>query len=278
MTVRPVIEETRFWHASDIGNVDLLKATFVSHSFPRHAHEGYVIGIIEAGAEAFHYRGALHTAPAGSIVLINPDTVHTGHAADDAGWTYRMMYPAEALLKTLAGQMAGRPVDAPYFPDPVIFDPPLARDIRRLHRTLETGASTIERQHLFMATMARLITRHAGNRPPSPKTGGDHRAVRQIKTYLVEHHADNIGLAHLARLTGLSPYYLTRLFTKATGMPPHAYLTQVRIFRAKQLLRQGFTLSETAVATGFSDQSHLSRHFKRLVGVTPGRYATGCIR
>lgn len=267
-------ERAKFWHADDIGRLELLRARYVSHTFPRHVHEGYVIGVIEAGVEAFTYRGTLYHAPAGSIVLINPDTVHTGHAGDENGWIYRTLYPSRDLVRNIAAQMADRHTGLPWFPEPVIRDAHLARLIRNMHITLETSDAALERETRFIWAVSRLIDRHAANAPPTRPGRGDQRAVERIREYLCAHYRDNIPLDRLAALVGLSPFYLTRLFTQSTGLPPHAYLTQVRVERAKTLLRRGRSLTDTALAAGFSDQSHLTRHFKRIVGVTPGQYAS----
>jgi len=90
-------EQAIYWRATDLGNLDLLRATFVKHAFARHAHEGYALGVIERGAETFRYRGASHRAPAGSVVLINPGEAHTGQAAEASGWSYAMFYPEAEL-------------------------------------------------------------------------------------------------------------------------------------------------------------------------------------
>jgi AraC-like DNA-binding protein len=266
-------EKACFWHAEDIGHLELLKAVYVRHVFSRHAHEGYAIGVIEAGTEAFYYRGKLHVAPTGSIVAINPDTVHTGHAAEKSGWAYRMLYPSKDLVLDVYAQGKGGAAELPYFPDPVIRDDDLAPRIQKLHRTLETSVSTLERETQFLLVIGQLISRHVRNRFRPKETGRDHRAVLRIKDYIHAHSAENISLHQLADLAGLSPYYLTRLFTRVEGLPPHAYLTQVRIGRAKAFIRQGMSLSEVAVAAGFTDQSHFTRHFKRLIGVTPGKFS-----
>ncbi|RJQ48713.1 MAG: AraC family transcriptional regulator [Desulfobacteraceae bacterium] len=266
-------EKACFWHAEDIGHLELLKAVYVRHVFSRHAHEGYAIGVIEAGTEAFYYRGKLHVAPTGSIVAINPDTVHTGHAAEKSGWAYRMLYPSKDLVLDVSAQGKGGAAELPYFPDPVIRDDDLARRIQKLHRTLETSVSTLERETQFLLVIGQLISRHVRNRFQPKETGRDHRAVIRIKDYIHACSTENISLHQLADLAGLSPYYLTRLFTRIEGLPPHAYLTQVRIGRAKAFIRQGMSLSEVAVAAGFTDQSHFTRHFKRLVGVTPGKFS-----
>jgi AraC-like DNA-binding protein len=93
-----------------------------------------------------------------------------------------------------------------------------------------------------------------------------------VRDYLDAHCADNPSLADLARLTGLSPHYLNRLFQRQVGLPPHAYLVQRRLMRARQLIRAGHSPLEASLESGFSDQSHLHRHFKRTHGLTPGQY------
>jgi AraC-like DNA-binding protein len=265
-------EQTKFWLARDIGQVELLRARYITHTFSRHTHEGFAIGIIEQGAEQFYYRGATHVAPAGSIVLINPAEVHTGHAAGDDGWLYRMLYPEAGLLQQAASEAAGRQRGIPYFPEPVIRDAHLTRLIRHLHRTLEQSDSHLARQAQFLETLVQLVLRHADDRPSLSPATGPHRAVRQARAYLEAHFTENVTLADLAKIAGLSQFHLTRLFRQALGLPPHAYLTQVRIRKAKGFLTTGLPIAQVAAETGFTDQSHLTRHFKRIVGVPPGQY------
>lgn len=265
-------EQTKFWLARDIGQVELLRARYITHSFSRHTHEGFAIGIIEQGAEQFYYRGATHVAPAGSIVLINPGEVHTGHAADDDGWVYRMLYPEATLLQQAASEAAGRERGIPYFPQPVIRDAHLTRLIRQLHRTLEQSDSHLARQAQFLETLVQLVLRHADDRPGLSRPSGPHRAVQQTRAYLEAHFTENVSLAELTEVAGLSRFHLTRLFRQTLGLPPHAYLTQVRVRKAKGLLTAGLPIAQVAAETGFTDQSHLTRHFKRVVGVTPGQY------
>ncbi len=97
--------------------------------------------------------------------------------------------------------------------------------------------------------------------------------MRRVRDYLHDHLAEQVTLDDIARLARLSPFYLLRVFGAATGMPPHTYQTQLRIRRAKELLRAGLPIAETAYLVGFADQSHLTRHFKRSVGVPPGQFA-----
>ncbi|MDX6281554.1 MAG: hypothetical protein QOH03_2625 [Kribbellaceae bacterium] len=98
-------------------------------------------------------------------------------------------------------------------------------------------------------------------------------AVQVVRGYLEENYAATVSLDELARMVSLSPFHLARLFREEVGMPPHAFQLQLRLTRAKDLLRQGRPVSEVAIETGFFDLSHFTRHFKRHVGISPGRYA-----
>src|ERR1700730_705909 len=98
-------EQAKFWRDTTLSNLELLRATYVTHTFAPHTHEGYVIGVVEQGAEQFQYRRKKHVAPTGSIVLINPGEMHTGSSATEDGWTYRTFYPSTELLQQAASQL-----------------------------------------------------------------------------------------------------------------------------------------------------------------------------
>lgn len=234
-TFDPMKKAAKFWHAPDIGGLELLKATYISHTFTRHTHAGYVIGTIDRGVEVYEYRGRTHFAMPGDIVVINPDMVHTGYAVDNRGWIYRMFYPSVDLMKGLVEAMSGSRNDTPYFNATVIKDPVLAREMRMLHQVLEQSSSRLERQTHFFDVMGRLSLKHAG-RPPAVRPAGPERetpakAVADID--LPPGH--NISLEELSTHVGLSPFYFSRVFTRQMGLPPHAYRKQKRIPKAKQM-------------------------------------------
>lgn len=265
-------EYAKIWRADDIGDIELLHARYINYSFARHTHEGAAVGVIEEGAESFYYRGAMHTAPVGQIVVFNPDEVHTGQGADERGWRFRIFYLDSRLLQQAAAELSGRPGDIPFFADPTIHDPEAAAMLRNLHMSLESGGSALERQSKFVWAFANLVQRHADDRPVARAIGGEKSVVRLVREYLENHFAENVSLEELTTFSGLSSYHLIRVFRAETGLPPHAYLEQIRIHRARQLLRAGASIADVAFQTGFSDQSHFTRHFKKMTGVTPGQY------
>ncbi|NEQ23209.1 MAG: helix-turn-helix transcriptional regulator, partial [Microcoleus sp. SIO2G3] len=121
-------------------------------------------------------------------------------------------------------------------------------------------------------TLAQLITRHADSGCKFKSIGNESQPVKRVRDYLEANYTENVTLEQLSAVANLSPFYLLRTFRKQVGLPPHGYLNQVRLVRAKSLLAQGCQIAQVAHETGFTDQSHLTRHFKRMVGVTPGQY------
>jgi AraC-like DNA-binding protein len=139
--------------------------------------------------------------------------------------------------------------------------------------TLEDRNSPLlEREALFWWVMAELILRHSDDPPPLQEAKPERNCVKKVRDYIESHYADNLSLNQLASLVNYTPYHIIRLFNRSVGLPPHAYLTLVRIREAKQLLANGFSIADAACQTGFVDQSHLTKHFKRVFGITPGQY------
>lgn len=266
-------ERRRFWRIEQGGGTEVLDADFRTHTYSRHVHDRYVFGVVTRGAETFYYRGGHHVVAAGELVILNPDEVHDGMAATRDGWAYSMSYlPPEALrLEDDAGQ--------PYFRQPVVDDPELAAQYFRSHAGItDDGASRLTRDSLFLKAVSALVARHAAGPRPPRRRGLETAAVSRVRDYLDAHYADNVALDTLAALAGLTPLYLIRVFRNTVGLPPHAYHMQRRILGAARHLRAGTPIAQVAADCGFADQSHLTRHFKRMVGVTPGEFRAGSFK
>jgi len=198
-------ERARFWRLPDLHGLEVLHATYLTHTFARHTHDGFVVGIIERGVEAFYYRGATRLAPAGSIVVVEPGEMHTGQAGSRLGWTYRVLYPEAVLLQRAAVALGGSPDRVPSFPA-VIEDPALYALFQQLHATLDGSASALERESGLTLALARLVARHGDSRLALPSTGRERGAVELVRHYLETHYGENPSLDELARLAGLSPF------------------------------------------------------------------------
>jgi len=273
---RRAVESARHWRDRDVG-FDLLSATYVHHRFDLHTHETYVLGVVVGGAARFAWRGATYLSPRGTVMLIEPEVPHTGGAAIDEGWTYRILYPPHELVRAVARQVTGRDGYEPSFAAPVIEDPRLARALVRAYGAVEDDASAFEKESLLVEALGLLVARHSRaegtRRAPDGSARGRAHLARAIRSHIDARASSRVSLAELAEAAGVSPFHLGRVFKEHFGLPPHAYLKQVRIRRAKELLARGVSPAEVAIDVGFFDQAHMSRHFRRTVGVAPGRFA-----
>lgn len=269
------VERTRFWTPHELRGVELLHAHYIEQRFAPHVHEGFVFTVIEQGAQSFRHRGSDHLAPAGSMVLINPDELHTGSRAHEQGWRYRGFYPDNHLMVGVLAELGLDTGGLPSFADSVLHDPPLHRMFAELHRLLDSRASALQQQTAWREAILTLFQRHA--RLPSPQAPGrEPQVVARAKELLSSCLAAPPSLEQLARAVNLSPFHLARVFRRATGLPPHAWLMQRRLERARGLLKDGCAPLSVAMQLGFADQSHLSRQFKQTYGVGPGAYRKAC--
>jgi AraC-like DNA-binding protein len=263
-----------FWRVPRYRGLEFLRATFRRYAYARHTHETYAIAAIIAGCETFFHRGAQRYASAGSVAIVCPDELHDG-APHAGGFSYRTLYPSVALMREIAEDLTGRPLPhPPWFSASVIHDPALAAGVARLHAVLcpeETPASVLEQDARLVAFLAHLIAHHA-DLDALPPVGRESRAVTRAREVIDARFAEEVELAELARLAGLSRSHLIRAFRRETGLTPHAYQIDRRFRAARRRLERGEPPSAVAAACGFFDQSHLNRVFKARTGVTPGVY------
>ncbi|MFH9742270.1 AraC family transcriptional regulator [Streptomyces roseolus] len=263
-------ERARYWQYAELPGVDLLHAHYIRKTFSRHTHETFVYAAITEGVESFHSGSELVHAGPGQIALVNPDTPHTGYAGVPEGWTYRTIYPDAELIGSIAADALG--VRAPVgFTRPVVDDPYAAQLVIGVHRAAEEG-NALAADSLLRLVTARMLRSHGGRLRPSAPPGAGAGDAARAREVLEERMAEPPTLERLAADLGTSPFALLRAFRAAYGMPPHTWLTDARVRRARRLLDAGTPPAEAAVAVGFTDQPHLNRHFTRSVGVPPGAY------
>lgn len=239
-----------------------LAARFQGHAYDRHRHDSYAIGETLFGAQAFQYRGAERVSHAGQIMVIHPDEAHDGHADVPEGFAYRMLYVDPALI--------GAALDGaspPFVPDVVAADPELARIIGD---GFEEPTDPLAINSIVTRLADRLQQR--SDRKARPQSGYSLAAIERVRSFLEETTDATITSAALERIADMDRFALARAFRAAFGTSPHRYLVARRIARAQRLMASGTPLAEAAIAAGFADQSHFTRHFKAHMGLTPGRF------
>ncbi|MEV5434491.1 AraC family transcriptional regulator [Streptomyces sp. NPDC052682] len=264
-------QEQAHWTRSRLGRcgppLDLLTARFDRHVYAPHAHAEYTIGVTVGGLEVIAYRGGrVHSGP-GSLVVLEPGEMHTGGPAAPDGYAYRALYAAPALL---ADGTLG--TGLPHFRDAVLDDPELAAALRLAHRDLSACPDPLEAESRLPWLLTALARRHSTARASDDTVPGADRVAHAVRDRLADELLAPPSLAALATDLGLSRYQLLRAFRTTMGVPPYAWLAQYRVIRARGLLDRGLRPAEVAALVGFADQAHLTRWFRRVLGVTPAAY------
>ncbi|UUU34331.1 AraC family transcriptional regulator [Streptomyces sp. CA-210063] len=263
-------EQTR-WTRATLGRpdhpLDLLTARFDRHRYAPHTHEEFSVGVCVLGASCIDYRGGALKVGEGAIVVLAPGEPHTGESAYGT-YGYRALYPAPALLTD--GILGG----VPHFRDPVLHDPELAAALRTAHTELSTCPDPLEAESRLPWLLTALARRHSTSGASSDRLPGADTIAVAVRDRLADELLSPPSLADLATDLGLSRYQLLRAFRTTMGMPPYAWLAQHRVSRARGLLEAGGRPAEVAGQVGFADQAHMTRWFRRVLGVTPAAYRT----
>jgi AraC-like DNA-binding protein len=242
---------------------------------PSHVHQDYQIAISTRVPGIYTCGGKKVSCVPGDIIIFNPGEVHGAGRCERLGdEPSKLIYLAPARVSTMLSQTLDHQVDDHIFTSRTTGHPHLVSLLHSQHALSQARSQDLESDsvslHFFILLWLRLNPDRASSLPDLDARAG---AIRRAREYIHAHFADNILLESLAMECGMSPFHLCRTFTKAVGVPPHAYQTSVRIDTAKKMLANGERGAAVAAATGFFDQSHFAKKFKQLVGVSPGQYA-----
>jgi AraC-like DNA-binding protein len=242
---------------------------------PRHAHEEYQLNLSFNEPGGIRYRGAYHVVPAGQLSVVMPGEIHEPRDPSERTTvsTHLTLYVQPSAFAAAARELAPSWRGLPTFGELALADPVVVKRFAAAHAALAASAG-LPADVLLLELLAELVRRQAGVRL-SGRDAQAHKAVQLAREYLHANRSEQVSLADLSAVSGLSPYRLTRLFRAALGVPPHSYQIQLRVEHAKRLLLSGHSVSAAGHEAGFYDLSHFTRHFRRHVGVPPGKYATG---
>ncbi|MEU5087472.1 AraC family transcriptional regulator [Streptomyces sp. NPDC021356] len=256
--------EVSAWRPRVPGVVEVFHAHFTEYAYPMHVHEAWTLLIVDDGAVRYDLDRHEHGTPHDTVSLLPPHVPHNGSPALPGGFRKRVVYLDSSRL---GEELIGAAVDGPDLRDPV-----LRRRVGQLHSALGRRGDELEAESRLALVGERLRDhlRHRVADPEPPRR--DPVLARRLRDLLDARVVDGVPLEEAARLLHAHPAHLVRAFSGAYGIAPHQYLMSRRVGRARRLLLDGLPPGEVASETGFCDQAHLTRHFKKLVGVTPGRF------
>ncbi|NRD77946.1 AraC family transcriptional regulator [Bacillus sp. BRMEA1] len=251
-------------------NIETYRFKGIMQKFPAHFHEYYVIGFIEEGQRYLVCKGEEYIINPGDLLLFNPYDTHSCEQIDGKTLDYRCINVKPEVMKKAVLEINGNE-NLPYFKQSVVYHSESVSNLRELHLKISDGGSAFKKEELFLYLLEELIQSHSELTILSSSSETSHE-IKLVCNYLEENYTKMITLNDLSNITGWSKYRLLRSFTKQKGISPYSYLETIRINHAKKLLEQGVKPIEVTFLTGFSDQSHLTKFFKRLVGLTPKQY------
>ncbi|MTH97735.1 AraC family transcriptional regulator [Roseibium sp. RKSG952] len=256
------------WSAKPEAGVERIEAVFRGQGFSPHRHDTYAIGLTMRGVQRFMYRGEERASLAGQVIVLHPDEMHDGGAGTETGLHYRMIYvPPEHISEALQDTANGR---LPFVREAILADHRFRKCLIEALLDMDQDMGPLKRAGVI-SDLAHCLELFSDSR-----TGRSQAlhwpAIRQCAAYLRENTTASVDVADLETLSGLDRFSLARQFRAAFGTSPHRYLVMRRLEAVKAALAAGETLAGTAITCGFSDQSHMTRHFKRAFGMPPGKW------
>lgn len=253
-------ESVRAWHPEVPQLQEVLHATFQQHAYPAHTHDSWTVMILDRGAVTYDLHRSEHHAVPAAVTLLPPHVPHDGRSATvGRSFHKRVLYLEPGWLPRRAADAAVR---APTLPGAE-----LVREVSDIHADLEAGDA--------LAAEGALLelrgTVHERLEEPS-FASNDAPLARRLRQMLDERLEETFTLAEAAQLLGVNSNHLVRAFSESYGIAPHRYVIGRRVDRARRLLLDGHLPAQVAVDAGFHDQPHLTRHFRRVLGTTPGAF------
>lgn len=260
-------ESGTWWRNERLPSIELFRGTYRKYEFAKHFHTVPAMGVLEAGAMGSFHEKTNHSLFTGDVLLFNPGEVHAPFPISEGGWSFRMLYLKPKLFERLSQEFGQSSIR---FVRPFVTDAVLSQVLLDLHKRLEGSCDTLEVESLLLSGVERTVARYASKSVIGPARI-EREKVQRMQKYIHEHYESDVSLENLATVADLSIFHLVRTFQKTVGITPHRYLTQIRVEMGKRLLQRGSEITDVAFQVGFADQSHFTRHFKRIFGVTPGQ-------
>lgn len=248
--------------------LEVICGRHVRHEFSRHTHRMLCIGIVEQGTRTILCRGERYKVVPDQIFIIPPDEVHSC-GSEGEPHTYRLFLIRSDVLNMILPKTEEDNYD---FKNLVFDDRKRFEELLNLHAVLMSAETSFFKQSAVISTIGDVVEHCADIGKVVRISNKQHDSVKRVQNFIETHYEECFSLGDIARYAYLSPYYLIRVFRQIIGIPPHIYQQQVRIRHAKEMLVHGISLVEVASKTGFTDQSHFSNVFKKMIGITPGEY------
>lgn len=256
-------DRVRAWRPHVAGVAEVLHAEWRDHSYPAHTHDTWTLLLVDNGLIGYELDSHAHlAAPGAGVTLLPPHVAHDGRPGTSRGFRKRVVYLEGDVF---AESLIGAAVDGPSMTDEALH-----HETSELDRALVLGDDLEAESRL--ALVVERLTWHLSGRPALIFASSPAAVAQRARQIVDDDPAAVIRIADVAATVGVTTAHLVRSFTRSYGIAPHRYLLGRRLDLARRRLLAGEAPADVALATGFYDQAHLTRHFRRLLATTPGRY------
>lgn len=261
-------------HGACPAGMERHEAFFAGFAYEPHRHDTYAIGYTFEGVQSFGYRGTEEHSLPGHVMILHPDEMHDGHAGTDDGFRFRMLYLRPDLIRDALAQSGpgGTQAPLPFVAGAVSNDERLIRALLPALADLDVEIDPLEADRIIQE-LADALNAISGSRRRAA-TPLHQQAVDRARDYLRANLEMSVTSEELEQETGLDRYELARQFRRLVGTSPYRYLVMRRLDAVRDAIFNGEPLADAAAGAGFADQAHMTRHFKKAFGVTPGKWLT----
>lgn len=237
--------------------------------YKEHLHDTFSIGINLKGKSIYTNKNNKYNLDDESMIaVVNANTIHSCNPIDKAPNLYYMMYLDENWCYGIQNSISPDIDNFKAFPENILYNKKLYEEFKTLCMNLFSNISYMEREDELIVFFTKLF----GEYIEESKEQIENEKFEEIKEYLNKNYQANISLDELSKKFDLNPFYIIRLFKTNLNITPHSYLLNIKINKAKEFLKDGYSIVDTALECGFSDQSHFHRNFLKIVATTPKEY------
>ena len=258
------MKKLQFYRDKELGCFEIKEGCSNLPAEKPHCHTEAAIGIIDKGRSVVSCQGQEFFVDEQHVVLFPPQVLHKCCPEDMEEWEFRMLYVQQDWVQRVFGRDLEMGVSVKQIPLLA------AQGLKEGFAFLMSEADAPSKETALILMLSRVfaltdIAVYEGDDISS-------EAAEVVKAYLEDHYWETISLETMAAQAKLSKFHLIRVFDRCYGMPPHAYVMQLRMSQAKEMLRDDMDILDIALSLGFYDQSHFANTFKQYVGVTPRAY------
>lgn len=236
--------------------------------YKEHIHDTFSIGINVEGKSIYTNKNKRYDFDKNMIAVVNANDIHSCNPIEKTPNLYYMLYLDEKWCYGIQKSICEEIDSFKTFHEDILYDEKLFSKFQNLCEFLFLDHPSLEKEDEVIKFFTELFSKHL----EESKIKLEDKSFEEIVTYLKENYKENISLNELSEKFKLNSFYIIRLFKSQRNMTPHTFLLNLKINNAKEFLKEGYTLVDTALECGFTDQSHFHRNFLKIVATTPKEY------